>query len=350
MTNRKPEPQNLRFLSFGAGAIGTYVGGSLALSGCQVVYLEQPAVAEELRERGLRLNLSGKEHHLPDPMVAAEVATALALGPFDAALFALKSFDTPAAIRNLAPYTRDLPPFICLQNGVDNEPLLVEALGAEKVIAGTVTSAIGRRGVGNVILERRRGIGISGETPLARSVVMVMAEAGLNAFLYPREADMKWSKLLTNLLANASAAILDMTPAEIFAHPGLYRLEVEQLREALRVMGRLDVRPVNLPGTPVRLLAFAVRSLPLKLSRPLLARAVGGGRGAKMPSFHIDLHSGRGLSEVEYLNGAVARYGEQVGVKTPVNRVLTEILSGMTKGEISLEEYRRKPDRLLGRV
>ena len=59
-----------------------------------------------------------------------------------------------------------------------------------------------------------------------------------------------------------------------------------------------------------------------------MVRAVGGGRGGKMPSFHIDLHTGRGKSEVEWLNGAVARYGIKFGVPAPVNQRLTAILMG----------------------
>jgi 2-dehydropantoate 2-reductase len=173
-----------------------------------------------------------------------------------------------------------------------------------------------------------------------------MSGAGLNTRLYPRAAGMKWSKLLTNLLGNATSAILDLAPAEIFAHTGLYRLEVEQLREALRVMKAMKIAVVDLPRTPVRLLALGAR-LPAALSRPLLARAVGGGRGGKMPSFHIDLHSGRGQSEVEHLNGAVVRHGEAAGVETPVNRVLTETLSALTRREIPLESFAGNPERLI---
>ena len=48
----------LSFLVFGAGAIGTYIGGSLALGGHRVTFIEQPQVVEELLRRGLHLNLS----------------------------------------------------------------------------------------------------------------------------------------------------------------------------------------------------------------------------------------------------------------------------------------------------
>jgi 2-dehydropantoate 2-reductase len=336
----------LRLLVFGAGAIGTYVGGSLALSGQQVVFLEQPSMAAQLRARGLSLTLLGQEHRLAAPQIVASLDEALAHGPFEAAIFALKSFDTEAALQGLPADRGTLPPFLCLQNGVDNEPKLEAALGPGRVIAGTVTSAIGRRGPGEIVLERLRGMGVAAGQPLSERLAEALNAAGLNARLYQRAADMKWSKLLTNLLANASAAILDMRPAEIFAHPGLYRLEIRQLCEALAVMAAAGSRVVDLPRTPVRLLALGAR-LPGLLARPFLARAVGGGRGGKMPSFHIDLHSGRGLSEVEYLNGAVVRYGERLGVATPVNRLLTETLLGLTKGELRVEDYARRPERLL---
>jgi 2-dehydropantoate 2-reductase len=174
-----------------------------------------------------------------------------------------------------------------------------------------------------------------------------MDAAGLNSRLFARAADMKWSKMLTNLIANATSAILDMPPAEIFAHSGLYRLEIEQLRETLRVMAAQGIKVVDLPGTPVRLLAFAVNYIPRKVSRPLLAKAVGGGRGAKMPSFHIDLHAGRGKSEVDFLNGAVVREGRRHEIPTPVNRLLTDRLLALTRGEIALDEYRHQPEKLI---
>ena len=177
-----------------------------------------------------------------------------------------------------------------------------------------------------------------------------MSEAGLNAQLYAKALDMKWSKLLTNLLTNASAAILDMTPAQIFANRDLFNLEISQLREALSVMKAQGIGVVDLPGTPVRALAFAVKFLPLSISRPLMGKAVGGGRGGKMPSFHIDLHSGSGKSEVDYLNGAVVRAGIEAGIPTPVNQLLTETLHRLTAGELPLDSFRHQPEKLSGGI
>ncbi len=340
----------MRILSIGAGAIGTYIGGSLALDGHEVVFVERPQVAAELAARGLRLTLQGREHRLPDPQVVPSLEDALRLPEYDVALFALKSYDTPAFLQALEVPAERLPPFLCLSNGVENEPALAEALGAEKVIAGTVTSAVGRRAAGDIVLERLRGVGVAAGHPLSERLVAALDAAGLQARLYPRAADMKWSKMLTNLIANATSAILDLSPAEIFADPALYRLEIQQLREALAVMRAQNIGVVDVPGVPVRLLAFAVRHLPLAVSRPFLRKAVGGGRGGKMPSFHIDLYSGRGKSEVGYLNGAVVRAGERYNLPTPVNAVLTETLQKLTDGELPLEAFARQPEKLLASI
>jgi 2-dehydropantoate 2-reductase len=69
-----------------------------------------------------------------------------------------------------------------------------------------------------------------------------------------------------------------------------------------------------------------------------------------MPSFHIDLYSGRGKSEVDYLNGAVVRAGERANVPTLVNKLLNEILLALTRGDLPLDEYAHKPEKLLGRL
>lgn len=339
--------EKLRFLVFGAGAIGTYIGGSLALKGHPVVFLEKPEVAKEIAQRGLRLRLGGEELVLSQPALSGSLDQALELGPFDAGIIALKSYDTEKFLEMLQPYAGQIPPVLCLQNGVENEALLAKELGAERVITGTVTSAIGRRGPGDVILERLRGSGIAAGHLLSPRLVQSFNQSGLNARLYPSAPAMKWSKMITNLLANASSAILDMTPGEIFAHADLYRLEMAQLREALSVMQVLGIDVVDLPGTPVRLLSFAVQWLPTVLSRPLLLQRVSRGRGGKMPSFHIDLHSGRGLSEVDSLNGAVVRFGRKSGIQTPTNRLLNDLLIDLTRGVVPFEEYSHQPEKLL---
>lgn len=337
----------LRLLFLGAGAIGTYVGGSLAAAGHHVTYSEQPDAAAAIAEQGLRLTRDDRTTPVRDFAIFGSAAEALAAGPYDACVVALKSFDTGPALDGLLATGADLPPVLSLQNGVDNEPLIAAKLGADRVITGTVTTAVGKPGIGQVIEEKRRGIGIALDHPLGQRLVDALNDAQLNAVGYPEPGPMKWSKLLTNLTGNATSAILDEPVGALFADRRTYGIEIAVLRECLAVMAALGYRPVDLPGTPVRALALAATRLPRFLAQPALTKALGGGRGDKMPSFHIDLHSGRGRTEVSYLNGAVVRHGEAHGVPTPVNRVLTDTLEALSSGTRSLDTYRHNPDALL---
>ncbi|HEY3549077.1 MAG TPA: 2-dehydropantoate 2-reductase [Propionicimonas sp.] len=337
----------MRFLFLGAGAIGTYVGGSLAVAGHKVTYSEQPAAAAVIAEQGLRLTRDGHTAPVRDFAIFGSAAEALAAGPHDVGVFALKSFDTRAAIDGLLATGVDLPPILSLQNGVDNEPLIRELLGADRVITGTVTTAVGKPGTGQVVEEKRRGIGIALDHPLGGTIVDALNDAGLNGVGYPEAGPMKWSKLLTNLTGNATSAILDEPVSSLFADRRLYEVEIAVLRECLAVMAALGFRPVDLPGTPVRALALAASRLPRFIAQPALTRALGGGRGDKMPSFHIDLHAGRGQTEVRFLNGAVVKYGAAHGVPTPVNTVLTNTLEALSSGGQSIETYRHNPEALL---
>ena len=355
---------SVNVLVYGAGAIGTYFGGSLAQAGQRVTFIEQPQVAAELNQQGLTLDLRIDPRRKDDnPLRLApgsfecygSLEAALAKGPFDAIIFALKSFDTVGAVKSMQPYKDQLPPVLCLQNGVENESAIAAVLGSSKVLHGTTTHSVARQAAGSIVLEKCRGVGLAPGTSenlqvLAGDLVEAMNEAWLNARLYPRPADMKWSKMLTNLLGNASAAILDMTPAEVFQHPGLYQLEMGMMREAMLVMEALGVHPVNLPGVPVNLLSWAVFDMPAFIARPLMVKMVGGGRGGKMPSFHIDLHSSRGRSEVDYLNGAVVRAGERVGIPTPINRLLNQTLLDMVAGRQEVSAYSHQPEKLLTQV
>lgn len=334
-------------LSFGAGAIGTYIGGSLALQGHSIVFLEQPAVADEIRRQGIRLNINSNEMRIPEPQFAPSLSEALEIYQFDFGLFALKSFDTAAALEQISPYADSMPPLLCLQNGVENEAVIAQNIGESKVIPCTITSAIGKIGAGNIILEKKRGVGIADNHILSHQLLDVFNQANLNASLYHNATGMKWSKMLTNLMANATSAILDMPPYDIYAQYASCLIEIKQLREILRVMAALEIPVLNLPSTPVKPLAFLIKYFPLPVCSLFLKQLIGKGRGGKMPSFHIDLYNKQPKIEVDYLNGAVVRFGEKVSIPTPVNHRLNQLLLHLSTGKIPLDTYHHQPDKLL---
>ncbi|MEJ2757672.1 MAG: 2-dehydropantoate 2-reductase [Anaerolineales bacterium] len=343
MKSQAPPSHPLNILCIGAGAIGTYLGGSLMLAGNRVVFLEKAQTALQIQQ--MRLQLADGKHILKSPEFTSNVPDALSKGPFDLAIFALKSFDTASAMKPFANVKDNLPPFLSLQNGVENEDKIATIIGTENVIPATVTTAVGKHGPGDITLEKFRGIGISALHPLSMRLETAFKAANLNPQLFSNPAAMKWSKMLTNLVANATSAVLGLPPGDVYTQKSVFQVEAAQLRETLQVMSALNLPVVDLPGTPVRLLAAVIKFLPLSISRPLLKKAVIGGRGDKMPSFYLDLYSGRDKSEVEFLNGAVVRAGKRIGVPTPANAFLTTTLLRMVQGDFPKETYQNRPEK-----
>ncbi len=343
MANKK-----LSILCFGAGAIGSYIGASLAASGHHVVFLDRPETVNKIKKNGIHLSLiDGTEINIKNPVLTSDLNSILKEIKFDFSILAVKSYDTEELLSQWSGLEQIIPPVLCLQNGIENELKIGKLIGEENVIAGSVTTAIGKKENGTITVEKLRGVGISSNHILSRLIISEMSKAGLNAIQFSNANSMKWSKLLTNLTANASSAILSMTPAEILSDKLLYKMEIEQLRETLRVMQRIGIPVCNLPGTPVKLFAFLIRYVPRFLSKGVLTKAMASGRGAKMPSFYIDLVSGRKKSEVEFLNGTVARVGDKHNIDTPVNKLLTQILMSITEGNIDKAEFFNNPKKLL---
>ena len=177
-----------------------------------------------------------------------------------------------------------------------------------------------------------------------------MARPATNGGHQLRARTLKWSKALLNMVGNATAAILNRHPRIVYDYRPTFELEVAMLKEALAVMKKQGIRSIDLPGSPTRKLAWAVRYLPRELLQPLLARAVGSGRGNKLPSFQIDLNAGKTVNEVLYHNGAVAQVGKTLGIPTPVNAALTSVLLRLARGELEREAFSGSPKALLRAV
>jgi 2-dehydropantoate 2-reductase len=337
----------MRYLVVGAGAVGGYLGGRLALSGQPVAFVVRPAQADALRQSGLTL-LEG-DHVFPLPGLRLESDLASACAAFDpqAILLAVKAYALDSVIADLQRVAAPLPPLVCLLNGIGNEEQLAQAFGPEQTIAASLTTAVQVATTGSIQVEKARGLGLHAAHLLTPALLAEFHQAGLSPRAYNRADSMKWSKLLTNLVSNATSAIVHWTPAQVYAHKGLFRLEIEALRETVRVMQRKRIPVVDLPGVPTAWFARVVGWPPV-LSRPLLARVVASGRGDKLPSFVQDL--ARRRSEVEWLNGAVARQAETVGLAAPANRVLFEVLMALVRGVEDPLIYRQRPERLLQRA
>src|SRR5436309_1958793 len=130
----------MKFLIVGAGAIGGYVGGSLALAGHEVTFIARPAAAAALAASGLSITQArgGETRTTRDFTVAGSLAAALAGAGYDCLVLAIKAYDVEAFAQELRSVASAPPPILSLQNGVAAEGQLAAALGANSVIAGSV--------------------------------------------------------------------------------------------------------------------------------------------------------------------------------------------------------------------
>ena len=117
---------------------------------------------------------------------------------------------------------------------------------------------------------------------------------------------LKWSKLVLNVIANASCAILNVLPERLVHSGDAFELELRSIREVRAVMKALGIAAIDLPRYPVRALQ-GVATLPTPVARTILANRIAGARGRKPPSLLLDLRAMKNRTEVDYLNGAVAR-------------------------------------------
>ena len=335
-------------LVVGGGAVGTLIAWALATGGRDV------AIVRRAKTDGP----NQAEVALVDPADGRRTARVSEVArPDDLSaepeliVFAVKMFDLAAAATSCAAWPSATG--LTVSNGVGAEEIVAEARPGAGLIAGSVTASVELVGEGTVSRLNRGGIGlapVSGDVDrLIGDLLSAFAAAGLRTGRFDDAAAMKWSKLLANLVGNATSAIVDRPPAELYDDPGVFRIERRQLLEALAVMHRLGLSPVALPGADARLLAVGIR-LPPILVRPILRRVVVGARGGKDPSLRLHATSGSGPSEVDWLNGAVADATEKLGGAAPVNRRLTTLLHEVLDDPARREWFSGRPDRLVEAV
>ena len=341
----------MHVLVIGAGAIGSLLGARLALSGHKLTLVGRQPTVDAIRTGGLILQESDGSIKSTEPRAFINLAQACAAQPdYDLALVTVKSFDTAGVVRELGEACSTPTPLLTFQNGVGNEELLASAFGAHRVLAGAIDTPASVPTPGRVVVHRARyRIGLaplSENMTTAGTIAEEFGRAGFSVQMYSDYRRLKWTKLLMNVLANASSALLNWTPAEVMAHPVSALLEAKAWQETLAVMSAQNIRPVNLAGYPLQLLGPVARLLPAAWLAAGLRSFVAGGRGSKLPSLQSALILGQ-PSEVEWLNGAVVRTGADLSVPTPVNQVLTELLLGKYSGDQRSDAVRGKPDVLM---
>ena len=293
----------------GAGGVGGFYGGRLAHAGYDVTFVARGAHSKALREHGITIeNETQGDIHVPMVNVTEDPRS---IGAADVVIIAVKLKDTEAAAAAVAPIVGPGTAVLSLQNGVIKDDILRRHFG-DAVMGGVayVATHISRPGVIAQVGTMQRLI--FGEyngrcTPRAEALLAALVKAGIQAELSADIRRTLWEKYSFLVGLSGTTATMRTTIGPIRSHARTRAFLHDLFREVVAV-GR--AHGVALPENYADdRLAFADTMPPGMTS-----------------SMHHDLERGNPL-EVEWLAGGVVTLGAAVGIPTPANRAVWDILA-----------------------
>lgn len=320
----------MRFIIYGAGAVGGVIGARLHQHGYDVILIARGAHLEAIQRAGLTLRTPAETTTLPIPTVASPAD--IDWQPGDVVILCMKGQDTVDALNALRAATGDTTPIVCCQNGVANEREAIRRFS--RVYAMPVMLPATHLEPGVVQADSRLATGIldigrypTGTDTLASEIAAALAASTFSA--EPRETIMDWkySKLLSNL-NNSIEAICGAG------------VRIPEITKATRAEGEAAYRAAGIPWVDPEVYAERRKGLievsPIDFS------------GRSGNSSWQSLARGNRSIEADYLNGEIALLGRLQQVPTPANTVLQRTANrvaheGLQPGAIT-------PDALLADV
>jgi 2-dehydropantoate 2-reductase len=300
---------------YGAGAIGSWMGVSLARAGCDVSVVARGATLEALRAHGLRLRAGGNEH-VADVKASASPAD---LGVQDLVVIAVKSQAMADVAMSIAPLIGPDTVVLTAMNGVpwwffegfggeyagtrlksvDPEGLIARAIPARHIVGGVVHAgySVVEPGVVQHHFGNRLIIGepSGADTSRLKSLLELLVKSGIDAEISPKIQEDVWFKLWGNMTVNPVAAITGATTDKILADDLVRAFISTAMLEAREIGARIGIPIVQQPE-----------------DRHQLTRKLG----AFKPSMLQDVEANKSV-ELDALVTVVKELGELTKVPTP---------------------------------
>jgi 2-dehydropantoate 2-reductase len=285
----------------GTGAVGGYFGGMFARAGAPVVFIGRKHFADSINLKGLLLDkLHGQERIKVNATVEMSAVRDCSL-----ILFCVKSNDTSAAAAQMAPFVRADATVVCLQNGVDNADQVRAATNVVAVPAA-VYVAVSVPESGRVKHLARGDLIIGPSSEETTELADLFIRAGIPCRVSENIEGELWLKLLRNCALNAISALGHARYGEIAQSDDAKKLMQDVVDEVLAVA---RAARVVLPGVHDRQSGMAA------------AMEIATQMADAFSSTAQDLNRGR-PTEIDALNGYIARRGAELGVSVPVNHAL----------------------------
>ena len=339
-----------RIAIVGTGAVGGYVGAHMAQTGEDVTLVDfWPEHVERIRATGLRIS------HLRDVREFTIAARAMHVTelqglsrerPIDIAFVSTKSYDTAWATMMIRQYLAPGGFVVSLQNCINEETIagivgwgrtlgaIASSITVELCEPGHVRRAGGKHGAGHTVFRIGEVHGLV--TDRANEVCRLLAladSAKVTANLWGE----RWSKLVVNAMGNGVSASTGLITRDILLDDGLRQFTARLGSEAIRVGQALGYRLEEVHHLDPEIIARAGEGhveAKAEYDARRLAEARKPGGGAHRPSMGQDMVKGR-RTEIEFLNGFIVDKAKEIGVVTPANAALTDIVKRVEKGELS---------------
>ncbi len=301
----------MRIAIIGSGAMGSLFGGRLSLAGHDVVlYDVYREHVDAVRSQGLLIeDAAGGEPTVARPRASADPQVAAGA---DVMIIFVKSTSTEEVAAQFQPLAGPATIALTLQNGLGNEEIIRRHFGSERTAAGVTSHGATFLGPGHIRHAGRgpthlsMGAGRSGRlAPLCAALV----GAGFETRIEEDVAGLVWSKLVINVGINALTAITGVTNGRLLDMEWTRTLMADLVAEAVAVARARGIR--------------------LSYDDPLATvQDVARRTGANRSSMLQDFDRGR-PSEIDFMNGAIVREAQALGLAAPVNATMVRLVKAL---------------------
>ena len=308
----------------GAGAVGCYFGAMLARAGADVTLIGRAPLVEAVTRNGLMLETL----HFKKSIALSASADPAAVNGARWVLFCVKSTDTEAAARAIAPHLSADAVVLSLQNGVDNFERMRLHID-RRIVPAVVYVAAAIPAPGGV---RHSGRGDLIIGPLEHptndndgraeldDIAAFFATAGIPVQISDNIEGELWAKLVSNCAYNAVSALTRINYGRLLATPYARTIMRDAVEEIQKVAAAKGVRIAG------ENLLESVYRLADAMPEATSSTAQDIARGKR--------------TEIDHLNGTIARLGDRLGIPTPVNRTLHALVKLLEESAVPAEPRR----------
>ena len=301
----------MKYAILGAGAMGSIIGATLAKGGQEVV------LVDPYKDHLDKVARDGLQLKWPDRTETVRLGTCTnpaEASPVDMVVLLVKGFHSEAAVKG-APGLFGESTYICsLQNGLGNDDILAGMFPRERILQGVMRMTGSLAGPGEVLANSVGATAIylgslarQGEADeMARRMTAHLCAGGVATEFSTHVAEHVWAKVVANACVNGTCGIVRLRVGEFFNHPAGFQTVKDITREVVAVA--------------------AAKGVTLDYDALVEDMVAAVARGSQhYPSMAQDVR-GKRKTEIDSLNGAIAKYGQELGIPTPANDYIARFM------------------------